>query len=316
MKYLKTRWLIFLLAIILLIAIIILLNYSPKKSQPDSLEKGRVLNREKKSFDSIKDSVILYGKQLIDSTSKYLGPHGVVASITNGLNCSSCHLESGTKLHTFNFMAVASTYPKFRERSGRIESVEFRINECLQRSLNGKKIDSLSKEMRALVAYIKWTGIDINPAIAKTKELPFLERAADPERGKLIYLAKCKSCHGENGGGVLIQDSLRYVYPPLWGEHSYAVSAGMFRITKLASFIKYNMPFGATFEKPQVTDAEAWDLAGYITSQPRPKKMFAYDWPVVSTKPVDYPFGPYTDTFSERQHKYGPFAQIEKAKKR
>jgi len=316
MKYLKKYRAIFLLAITPLIAIIALLNYSPDKSHMNGLENGKVLKPEKKSFDSIKDSVVLYGKQLIDSTFKYLGPNGIVAAITNGLNCSSCHLESGTKLHTFNFMAVASTYPKFRERSGRIESVEFRINECLQRSLNGKKIDSLSKEMRALVAYIKWTGIDINLATAKTKELPFLERAADPERGKVIYLAKCKSCHGENGGGVLMQDSAKYVYPPLWGEHSYAVSAGMFRITKLASFIKYNMPFGATFEKPQVTDAEAWDLAAYINSQPHPKKKFVYDWSVLSTKPVDYPFGPYTDTFSERQHKYGPFAQIEKAEKR
>src|SRR5258706_3808257 len=163
MKSLKTRQQIFLLAVIVLIAIIILLDYSLKKSQPDKLEREQVLKPEKKFPDSIKDSIIIYGRQLIDSTSKYLGPHGIVTSITNGLNCASCHLESGTKLHTFNFMAVASTYPKFRERSGRIESVEFRVNECLQRSLNGKKIDSLSKEMRAMVAYIKWTGKDINP---------------------------------------------------------------------------------------------------------------------------------------------------------
>ena len=86
MKYLKPRRLIFLLAIILLIAILILLNYSPKISQFNSLEKGQVLKPEKKFPDSIKDSIIVYGKQLIDSTSKYLGPHGIVASITNGLN--------------------------------------------------------------------------------------------------------------------------------------------------------------------------------------------------------------------------------------
>jgi thiosulfate dehydrogenase len=27
-------------------------------------------------------------------------------------------------------------------------------------------------------------------------------------------------------------------------------------------------------------------------------------------KPVDAPYGPYADQFSERQHKYGPFARI------
>jgi thiosulfate dehydrogenase len=61
-------------------------------------------------------------------------------------------------LYTNNFLTVASTYPKFRERSGRLESVEWRINECMQRSLNGEPLDSLSKEMKAMVAYIKWTG--------------------------------------------------------------------------------------------------------------------------------------------------------------
>jgi thiosulfate dehydrogenase len=34
---------------------------------------------------------------------------------------------------------------------------------------------------------------------------------------------------------------------------------------------------------------------------------------VVSTKPVDYPFGPYADGFSETQHKYGPFGMMKKA---
>ncbi|TRZ75539.1 MAG: cytochrome C, partial [Chitinophagaceae bacterium] len=34
-----------------------------------------------------------------------------------------------------------------------------------------------------------------------------------------------------------------------------------------------------------------------------------------ATKPVDYPFGPYADTFSEQQHKFGPFEPIVLAKK-
>jgi thiosulfate dehydrogenase len=30
-------------------------------------------------------------------------------------------------------------------------------------------------------------------------------------------------------------------------------------------------------------------------------------------KPVDAPYGPYADGFSEQQHKYGPFAPIRAA---
>jgi thiosulfate dehydrogenase len=100
------------------------------------------------------------------------------------------HLEGGTKLYSNNFFAVASTYPKYRERSGRIESVEFRVNECLQRSLDGKPIDSLSKEIRALVAYIKWTGKNVGKNLSrdgiKCKDVSFLQTAADRQRALLF----------------------------------------------------------------------------------------------------------------------------------
>lgn len=265
------------------------------------------------------DSMVIYGKELIIHTSKYLGPHGTVAQITNGLNCGNCHMDAGTKLNTNNFLLVAATYPRFRERSGRYESVEFRINDCLQRSLDGKTIDSLSKEMKAMVAYINWTGRFTNKNNAdsvKTKEVSYIQMAADSAKGLIVYKTKCSVCHGARGQGLFLKDSSGYAYPPLWGNNSYAVSAGMYRLTKLASFIKYNMPFGASYTKPLLSDEDAWNVAAYINSMPHPNKMFAADWPKLNTKPVDYPFGPYTDTFSQKQHKYGPYAVIEKQKKK
>jgi thiosulfate dehydrogenase len=74
------------------------------------------------------------------------------------------------------------------------------------------------------------------------------------------------------------------------------------------------MPFGANYKAAQLTNEEAWDVAAFVSSQPRPKKFFSYDWPNIASKPVDFPFGPYTDTFTEKQHKYGPFGAIAKAK--
>jgi thiosulfate dehydrogenase len=71
------------------------------------------------------------------------------------------------------------------------------------------------------------------------------------------------------------------------------------------------MPFGAASHAvPQLTDTEAWDVAAFINSRPRPQKTFTGDWPDISRKPFDHPFGPYTDSFSESQHKYGPFTPI------
>jgi thiosulfate dehydrogenase len=77
------------------------------------------------------------------------------------------------------------------------------------------------------------------------------------------------------------------------------------------------MPYDlATIEKPILTDEEAWDIAAFINSRPRPEKKFPADWPDISSKPYDHPYGPYVDTFSEEQHKFGPFAPIKAAQKK
>lgn len=262
--------------------------------------------------------LILYGRQLISNTSKYLGPKGTVAAITNNMNCQNCHLDAGSKSFGNCFSAVAANYPQFRNRSGFVESIEFRVNDCLRRSLNGKTIDSTSKEMQAMVAYLKWIGKDV-PKKTKPKgssnDIPYLHRAADSAKGQIVYANKCERCHGKNGEGVLKADATGYIYPPLWGDSSYNISAGLYRLSRFAGYVKYNMPFDKSSNASlQLSDEEAWDVAAFVNSKPRPVKFFDHDWPDMKEKAVDYPFGPFADTFSVRQHKYGPFEPIEKAR--
>lgn len=262
--------------------------------------------------------LIRYGKDLIASTSVYLGPKGVVAPLTNGMNCQNCHIDAGTQNFGNPFSFVANNYPRYRDRSGRIESTEFRINECMQRSMNGKPLDSLSTEMRAFVAYVKWVGNNvpkgIKPKGAGPGTLHLLDRAADPQKGKLVYTQHCSRCHGDNGQGIFLADSTAYQYPPLWGEHSFNVSAGLLRLSGLAAFIRNNMPYGISFRNPELTEEQAWDVAAYISSQPRPQVFFSYDWRELKKKPFDYPFGPFADSFTEEQHRYGPFKVMLKDK--
>lgn len=263
--------------------------------------------------------LIRYGRELILHTSVFLGPKGKVAHISNGMNCVDCHIDAGTRLWGNNFSRVASTYPLFRNRSGKIETVEMRINDCFERSLNGKKPGDSSKEMKALVAYINWIGEDVRKGIkikgAGVEILPFLNRAADTLKGRIVFVSLCEKCHGKNGAGVLENNGKEYLYPPLWGKHSYNEGAGMYQLSKFAGYIKNNMPFGITFQTPQLTNEQAWDVAAYVNSKPRPFKEFKMDWPDLSTKPIDYPFGPYADGFSARQHKYGPFGPIKESNK-
>lgn len=260
--------------------------------------------------------LIRYGKELIAHTAKYLGPNGSVQKIANSMNCQNCHTAAGTQNFGNPFSAVASTYPKYRERSGRVESVEFRVNDCLQRSLNGNTLDSQSREMQAMVAYIKWIGKDVpksvRPKGAGTEELRWLARAAEPQKGKTVYVQNCQRCHGESGSGLRASDSAEYIYPPLWGNKSYNTGAGIYRIGLLAGFVKNNMPYGVSWRQPLLSDEEAWDVAAFIASRPRPEKSFPADWKNFSKKPFDYPFPPFADSFSAKQHKFGPFGQMRK----
>ena len=267
---------------------------------------------------------IKYGRELIAHTAQYLGPKGSVLQISNGMNCQNCHLDAGTKPFGNNYSLVASTYPKFRARSGTEEDVVKRVNDCFERSLNGQPLKADSKEMQAIVAYIKWVGKDVKkgekPNGAGLIDIEFLDRPASPEKGKLIYAQKCQVCHGEDGEGQLMADGKEYQYPPLWGKHSYNNGAGLYRLSNFAKYAKANMPLGATYNRPQLTDEEAWDLAAFVNSMPRPVKttgnVKGQDWPDISKKPFDHPFGPYADSFSEERHKYGPYQEIIAASKK
>jgi len=264
--------------------------------------------------DSLFKSKVTYGKELIAHTAKYLGPHGSVMKMTNGLNCQNCHLDAGTKIFGNNYGSVNSMYPKFRARSGTIENLYKRVNDCIERSLNGIAIDSNSKEMQAITAYINYIGTNVTKGKkaegSGLKDLAYLNRAADPVKGMAVYEARCQSCHQPEGQGMLSKTKNEFLYPALWGEHSFNDGAGLYRISNFAKYVKYNMPQGTSFNSPQLTDEEAWDVAAFVVSQPRPHKNVPKDWPDISKKPVDHPFGPYADQFSEKQHKYGPFKPI------
>ncbi|WP_094572967.1 c-type cytochrome [Mucilaginibacter xinganensis] len=258
---------------------------------------------------------IRYGGELIAHTANYFGPKGTIAQISNGMNCQNCHLDGGSRLFGNNFGGFIASYPKMSNRSGRVEPAAERIVECFNRSLGGKSPDTDRNEVRAMLAYMKWMGGGVKKGQklygSGTEKLPYLNVPANAVKGKIVFLLKCKSCHGDKGEGRLAIDQRSYLYPPLWGEHSYNDGAGMFRVINLAGFVKNNMPYGATYKSPQLTDQEAWDVAAFINSQPRMHRNQHSDWPDIKRKPIDLPFGPYADPFSEKQHKLGPFKPIE-----
>ena len=98
--------------------------------------------------------------------------------------------------------------------------------------------------------------------------------------------------------------------------HSYNIGAGLYRLSRFAGYVKSeHAAERRPGTSPQLTDEEAWDVAAYVNSQQRPETDLRADWPKIAGKPVDHPFGPYADPFTEEQHKFGPFGPIAEARK-
>ena len=260
-----------------------------------------------------------YGRRLIRETPELLGPDHPDPErrlISSRLACASCHLNIGAEPGTLTLLQTDEHFPRFSGRAGAMTDIEDRINECMTRSMNGKPLAMDSPEMIAMAAYLRSLGAQyeaMGAAAKKPDEPPAFktpDRRADLNSGEKVYTARCSICHGANGEGLLATEDVRkgFLFPALWGPYSYNDGAGMGRVLTAARFIKARMPLG----QPDLTDNEAFDVAAYINSKPRPAMPdLDKDYPDRALKPIDNGYGPYADSFSQDQHKYGPFKPIE-----
>jgi thiosulfate dehydrogenase len=264
------------------------------------------------------------GRDLITATYAHIGPEVADRAkrfAGNNLACGNCHLQAGTKKFGIPLFGMFGVFPRYSARSGAEMTIEDRVNSCMTRSMNGRPLPAGAPEMQALMAYSKFLSTGVAPGQLLpglgTGNMPELDRAADPVRGEALYANACVACHGPNGAGIrrsLPTTDLGYMVPPLWGNDSFNDGAGMARLIPAANFIHFNMPHGADYLNPQLSPEQSCDIAAYVISQPRPRKAgLDKDFPDLLQKPVDAPYGPYADGFSEQQHKYGPFAPIRAA---
>ncbi len=221
---------------------------------------------------------IRHGMQLVKATRAHLPEH-----VGNALSCTSCHLEAGRKPKAAPFVGVYAAFPQYRARNARVDTLEDRINDCFQRSLDGKPLSRDSRDMRAMVAYMAWLSEGV--PVGKQPEgsgIPRIKsrRKPDPEAGKTLYARSCAQCHGQDGQGM-------GAFPPLWGAESFNLGAGMARLNTAAAFIKWNMPLG---QGGSLSNEEAYDVAAFVLSHERPdyagKQL---DWPK-GGKPGDAPY--------------------------
>jgi thiosulfate dehydrogenase len=215
---------------------------------------------------------IRLGQRLLNETARLLP-----ANVGNGLNCNSCHMAQGKLSDANPYINTTNSYPSFNPRANREVDLTMRINGCFQRSMNGKPLGTDSTEMHAMLAYMDWLrqGVAKGDKTAVRNAGPIDESLVpDPERGRTIYAAQCASCHGAHGQGMKDQAG-DYIFPPLWGDESLNIGAGLARTYKAAQFVKYTMPPAMHLEAPLgaggvLSDQDAVDVAEFFTHMPRP----------------------------------------------
>lgn len=261
---------------------------------------------------------VRYGRELMLNTAYYIGPDGINGKYTgNKMNCTNCHQDAGTKLYSFNLLSSHANYPQYRAREGKVLTLAERVNNCVTRPHNGRPLPLDGKEMVAFLSYFKWINGFVRGAKdfkgEKNLAVSFPDAAADPGRGKTLFLENCARCHGNNGEGQMRFDSVTYTYPPLWGKNAYQPGSSMHRVIKQAQWLKANMPYDkATADRPFLTDEEALDIAAFVNDDEmhvRPE-VKSFDYPHIAEKAIDYDRGPFVDSFPATQHKYGPFKPI------
>jgi thiosulfate dehydrogenase len=266
--------------------------------------------------------LVRYGRDLVVETYKFIGPEVKDASMRyagTNMSCQSCHLGAATVPYAAPLTGASAAYPQFMPRFNATYSMADRVNACMLRSMAGKAIPVDSREMKAFVAYIDFLSEGV-PKGAKrigmmTKSTKEPQRPVDLVHGAKVYQEKCAQCHGEDGLGKrrgVKGDALGYEYPPQWGPDASSEGASMFRLLTVMEFVLHNMPLGVTWDRPQLTLDEAYDVAAFIVSHPHQARSDAQkgDFPNPLDKPPDFAFGPYADSFTELQHKYGPFDPI------
>jgi cytochrome c len=235
--------------------------YSLRRAQPSVVEKPRISAPTKPltEWDKQNWKAIQRGHALSERTYELLPKY-----VGNKLHCSSCHLDVGRNLSSSPWIGMFAegkydTPQKFYDR----------INQCLQRSMNGKPIPTDGPEMAAFNAYLRWLDEQWGAQPLPTPGMPKVEKVAgDPVRGKAIFLQKCAACHSTNGEGRY--ESNTYFRPALWGPQSFNNLAGLgAKPEKMAGFLKHNMPFGSG---GSLTLQESWDLTAFVVAQPRPVK--------------------------------------------
>ena len=132
-------------------ALVAALCAGPARAHKTPVTPEQLKSYQDAFMDEVKKGDLLFHGDA--STAKDMG----VNLSTSAMACAMCHpFASDTHPHTF---------PKFQAQVGKFSTLRDMVNWCIEKPMQGEKIDTDSEAMKDLEAYIYWsnTGSVLTP---------------------------------------------------------------------------------------------------------------------------------------------------------
>jgi sulfur-oxidizing protein SoxA len=184
------------------------------------------------------------------------------------LSCASCHQDAQSSMR-----GVAARYPQIDAESGKLVSLEARINLCRGRRMGAEPLRYESEDLLAITAYVarQSRGVPIAASIAgpARSHLDAGEAAYRLRRGQMNL--SCAHCHEENWGKRLLSETISQGQPnayPAYRLEWQTLGSLERRLRACLSGIRAEMlPYGS----PEYLDLElylAWRAQGLPIEAP------------------------------------------------
>lgn len=220
---------------------------------------------------------IVQGCNIFTQTTRHR-PVGYPSFWETRMNCTSCHLNGGTKEYAAHMADAAVNYPMVYSSQNIVYTNRMRIARCYAHSINEILYGSNSEHYKLIGLYIAWVGEKNGLPVGTMRASRGIHNIrgtavqhASNMAGQKAYVEKCQQCHGPAGYGTDKYDNDPFLHPPpINGSATFVRTATLSYPERFASFIQNNMPPGATHEHPLITEQEALDIAEFIQAQTRP----------------------------------------------
>ena len=194
------------------------------------------------------------------------------------MNCTSCHLEGGTKEYAADMAVAAVSYPGVYSSNNLVYTNRMRVARCYAHSINEILYGANSEVYKLITLYMTWVAEKNQLPIGSSRESRGIgnvrgtaARHASIMAGQKAFNKHCKRCHGAAGyGSAKYAENRDFYPPPINGPEAFIRGATLSRSSRFASFIYNNMPPGATHDHPTLSEQEALDIADFIRVQTRP----------------------------------------------